>query len=505
MNHLISLVREFSEVVDDGWLMGKYHDFVMIADAELATVWREIAPNQPVDQLNRAIVAENCIIFDVSDEAIQLYNTLKAQRPPGSVLSFLMEYYPSICAKTFAAGKMADEMGSGVIMFQTPRTGSHLMQGMIGSLGDFAAPDEWIRPPGMAAIRLGLLGLVDHLVRCARHQRAFHKYWSASIVLPFLVEMWPQVAHEEQDRFGAFVRESHPFLLTRRDRVAQTWSQIRAHYSGRFHVTSSSDVNRGIDPTLLPPEKFWLWIIANRNNFDIFENWARKIVLKSGKELAVICYEELASRPIPDDVHKRALGLMYQPEAHRLDAGSAMFVKQSSAEDEKVIATLTRMISEVDEVDFRRGWQAERAKVSMYDGIVTLDDGRLEARGGTVICEIPFEQRDEGKTVVLELEVLASQKRPVRLGVSDQKNELHSATITEGGAYVLLTEDRAIAGRRAYYRIGLGEGAQPSVPFGARVRLVAIYKLPVSFKIIPEFPWMESEGRTDGFALYRLV
>ena len=114
-------------------------------------------------------------------------------------------------------------------------------------------------------------------------------------------------------------------------------------------------------------------------------------------------------------------------------------------------------------------------------------------------------QQDEEKTVVLALEILASQQYPVRLCISDQKQELHAATITEHGAYMLLAEDRAIAGHRVVYRIDLGRGARPSVPFGARVRLGAIYKLPVSFKIVPVFPWMASESRTDSFALYRLV
>ncbi len=171
----IPLVRGFSEVIDDGWLMGEFRDFVLLADSALASVWREIAPNQPIDLLDRIDVPEKCIIFDVGKAAVQLRERLQRERPPGTALSFLTEYYPSVCAKTFAAGRMADEPGPGVIMFQTPRTGSHLMQGMIANLGEFGAPDEWIRPPVMEAVRLGALGLVDHLVRCARHQRAFHQ------------------------------------------------------------------------------------------------------------------------------------------------------------------------------------------------------------------------------------------------------------------------------------------------------------------------------------------
>ena len=285
--------------------MGEFRDFVLLADHRLVPIWREIAPSQPIDLLTRADAAERCIIFDAGEETGPIRERLQKERPPGSVLSFFTEYYPSVCAKTFAPGRMAGELGPGITMFQTPRTGSHLMQGMIANVGDFGPPDEWIRPPVIEAVRQGVLGFVDHLIRCALHQRAFCRYWSVSIVLPFLAEMWQWISCEERGRFGEFVHQGHSFLLSRRDRTAQTWSQIRATYSGRFHSFSHNDVNQDIDEALLPPEKFWLWLIINKANFERLEQLARTITRDAGIELETIYYEELLTQSISEDLHRR--------------------------------------------------------------------------------------------------------------------------------------------------------------------------------------------------------
>ncbi len=501
----LALTHAFAEVVDNGRLTGGFEEHVLLAPAELVSAWREIAPDQPIEPLERADAAERCIVFDVGGDATAALLRLRQQRPAGSAISFLTEYYPSVCAETFTPGRMADSLGRGLIMFQTPRTGSHLMQGMIAGTGDFGTAEEWIRPPLLQAVRLGLLSLVDHLIRCARHQQASHKYWAASIVLPFLDEVWHAISAEERQRFVEFLASAHAFLLTRRDRVAQTWSQIRATQSGRFHIYSPDDVNKDVAEALLPPEKFWLWVLYNEDYWRRLEAFAQSLVRQAGGTLPVVAYEDLLERPIAEEIHRQVFGPMYDRAVHQLLPAVSRYVRQAGREDAKMVERLKHAVDRIGMLDFA-GWRGlERASVMMSGGTVWIEGGQLEARSGTILCDVPFDASEAPSTVGLQLDILASDAYPVRVRVevSETRRELYSAPISQTGGYLLLAPG-SVARRGIRYRIGVGGGVLAG-DRSARVRLRRLFSVPVDFATQPEFPWMTLEQRIGNFALYRMT
>ena len=455
MNRFAPLVQAFAEVVEGGWLLGPFRDYVLVVDPGLLALWQRIAPNQAMEPPGQIGTARKRIIFDVGDACVSLLEQQKSLSEPRASLSFLSEYYPSVCAKTFAAGEMSDHLGSGLVMFQTPRTGSHLLQGMIAQLGDFGAPEEWVRPPVIKAVQLGILSLVDHMYRCARHQRAFHKYWATSLVLPFLAEIWGHLSDHEQGRLLSFVEHSHPFLLTRRDRIAQTWSQIRAYHTGRFHAFVQKDVNEQAEVALLPVEKFWLWVILNRRHFDRLESFARSIAAKSNKNLSEVAYEELQERPLTEALHGKVLGEMYSPLTHRLDPDATIFLKQSSVHDAECIASLGQLISQITGPDFR-DWQNVRHSSMTMSGTVVLETGRLELRGGSLECRVPFEYTEQRATIALQFELFASEHSPASIRMMVGTAEVCIATMKRPGAYLLLAANTILLGGLVRFIIELG-------------------------------------------------
>ncbi len=267
---------------------------------------------------------------------------------------------------------------------------------------------------------------------------------------------------------------------------------------------SPHDVNTAIDEALLPPEKFWLWITVNTRNFETFEQLAREITRNDGKVLAEICYEELLERPIAEEVHRRALGPMYKAGSHRLDAGNTTFFKQSSGEDEEVVARLTGMVNDIDAVDFRRWRHLDGAAVRIFDGTVFVGQDRFDVSSGRLTCHVLLARRAIQRTVALELEISASVEAPVQLSFTEGESELYTTTIAQNGAYMLLAEDAAVIQEWSRYVIEIGEATTGSPLSQANVRLVALYAVPVEFSVVPEFPWMSCMDRTNSFALYRL-
>ena len=50
MHKYEKLVHSFSEIVDDGRLVGNLDGFTLYAEADLVPIWREVAPRIPVSQ-----------------------------------------------------------------------------------------------------------------------------------------------------------------------------------------------------------------------------------------------------------------------------------------------------------------------------------------------------------------------------------------------------------------------------------------------------------------------
>src|SRR5262245_5201916 len=107
----IPLTRAFAEVVSDGRLMGEFRDHVLLAPAALVATWCEIAPNQPVEPLEHADATDRCIVFDVDVDAAAALLRLRHQHGTDRAISFLTEYYPSVCAQTLAPGCVAESLG----------------------------------------------------------------------------------------------------------------------------------------------------------------------------------------------------------------------------------------------------------------------------------------------------------------------------------------------------------------------------------------------------------
>ena len=475
----LALTHALSDVVADERLAGDFEQHVLLVPNELVPAWRQTAPRQLILPLSKYASVDRSIVFDVSPNATAVLRWLRQQRSPGSALSFFTEYYPSVCAGTFAPGQMATARGPGLIMFQTPRTGSHHMKGMIANVGDFGVANAWIRPPLLEAVRLGVVSLVDHLDRCARHQLAARPRWAASIVLPFLEAAWESISADERQRFVEFVGSAHPFLLTRRDRVAQTWSLLRAGHSGRYHINSADQANDGVADALRPPEKYWLWTLFNHHYFARLETFAQSIVEQSGGTLPVVAYEELLEQPLSEAVHERVLGPMYDRNTHKLDPLTSGYARQSGVEDVRMIARLRRVIDDVDVLN-----------------PVSAQDRGTE----TTVCRIPFACIAEPSTVCLELQVLAGGSQ-IKVELGSEPDETQAAKLNEPGTYICLAAGDEVARRGSCYRISVGGAATDEA---ARVSLTRIFSVPVDLDIDPEFPWARSRERIGPFVIYQL-
>ena len=500
----LELTHAFAEVVANGRLKGEFQSHVLLAPAELVPVWREIAPAQPVEPLDCAATTPKCIVFDLGEAAGATLARLKRGRPSGAAISFFTEYYPSVCAATYAPGHVASSLGRGVVMLQTPRVGGRLMKDMIGELADFAAPEEWVRPPLMQAIRLGVVGLVDHLTRCALHQQAVHRYWAGCIVLPFLDELWHRMASDERQRLLDFLGSAHTFLLTRRDRVAHTWSQIKAEHDARYQSYSREERGGGTNQ-LQPVEKFWLWCMHNQEHLPRQERFAQLLLRQAGRTLPVVAHEELRQRPISEDVHRRILGPLYKRGTHKLNPDGSSCANSPDADDAPTIAGLTEVVKGLDLLDFA-GWRGlERASVMISSDSVWIEGGRLEVRSGTILCAIPFTAGNAPSTVGLQLDVVGSDAFPVRLQVevSETRRELYTAQIRRTSGYLLLGPGE-VARRGIRYRINVGEKGDAEDK-SARVRLRRLFSVPADFGTQPEFPWMALEQNGGEFMLYRFT
>jgi len=73
LNKFEQLVRLFSEIVDDGALVGNWKDCTLYSEANLVAVWKELAPKTAVAQFTRDPPVGKCVVFDAGDAAVSTY------------------------------------------------------------------------------------------------------------------------------------------------------------------------------------------------------------------------------------------------------------------------------------------------------------------------------------------------------------------------------------------------------------------------------------------------
>ena len=74
-------------------------------------IWREVAPRIPVRSIDQAAPSNKCLVFDADSGSIAQYRQWR-EDCSRIVLSFFTEYYPSVCARTFAPGTLGKSIGN---------------------------------------------------------------------------------------------------------------------------------------------------------------------------------------------------------------------------------------------------------------------------------------------------------------------------------------------------------------------------------------------------------
>jgi hypothetical protein len=494
---LEKLVRLFSEVVDDGALSGNWNDCTLCVDAELLPLWKEIAPNTPVAPFGPRKPAGTCIVFDAGEEAITLRRCW-AKTDPKEVLSFFHDYYPATCARTFQPGVVAEQIGQGLVMFQTPRTGSHFMQGMLSQLKEFGVAAEWIRPPLIEAHALGIVSVAEHLRQCARHQRAFHAYWAASIVLPFLETLMDKMSPDDRADTVDFLSRGHLFLTMRKSRTAQTWSQIRAKHSGVFHIKTADRANSELDSSMQPVEKFWFWNLLSGFKINVLESLARNIAAQVGKQVAEVPYEEMRNHVFLLKLEPQIFGPLYDPIRHRLDPYQSTYSKQSTSEDATIVAQLELILHSTREIDFRHRTGLENITFHGATAGFRWVDAGLDVSSGRLSFILWPTREQRTSTIAIQFTAAAGEGSHVEITVHRANRELAKVTVCNKGSYCLFLDGGIISAPDTVYAFSvLGEGAQAV--------LVSIHECFVPFATPPEFPWMRVIQHDELFLLCEFV
>jgi hypothetical protein len=490
---LEKLIRLFAEIVDDGALAGNWTDCTLCVDAQLVALWQEVAPKTPVSPLTTLKPPGICIVFDADDESAALYNRWVGDDPT-QVFSFFADYYPSVCARTFQPGVVGEQIGQGLVMFQTPRSGSHFMQGMLSQLKDFGIAAEWIRPPLIEAHALELVSVAGHLQRCARHQRAFHTYWAASIVLPFLETLMEKMNPQDVVEMIDFFSRGHMFMTMRKGRTAQTWSLIRASRSGVFHIESGEKGNAELDESLQPIEKFWFWNLINGEKIRDSESLARSFAVKVGKRVAEVPYEEMLNPVFLQRLESQVFGPIYDPIRYKLDPSRSKYVRQSTVEDAEIVARLESISYTAREIDFKRRVGIENATYRGADAGLRWGPAGLDIFAGHVTLMVWPIQENRPTTIAIQFTAAIAEASSTEITVRHNERELANVKVSDRGSYCLFVDGGAVSHPNTLYTFGVA-GDQ------AQVVLVSIHESPVAFSTRPEFPWMREVQRGEFFFL----
>lgn len=286
------LCSSLHEIHSDGLLIGNSRHlplyvkrgFVgLLADTFRAESVLPLPPSAPLNQPG--------IIFE-ADPADFAYSDHSAE-----TISFFRSHYPAILTRLFdtsarVASNEEIDLSQGLVLFHSPRTGSHYLQSMISAVDGFAATEEWIRPPIIFACRFGITDLYSHLRSCIARQLPYARHWSFTVDCRSLQRQWMSLSPRDQRRILALMSCAHRFVLTRRDRVAQAWSDIKAISTGVF-FHSSQDQSTPVQMAPTHPERYWFWArLLIRQNSES-EQWLHSLLTANHLEAPIVTYEEI--------------------------------------------------------------------------------------------------------------------------------------------------------------------------------------------------------------------
>lgn len=503
------LIEQLAEVIAEGRLAGNFQDHVILANEDLVAAWRRIASNQPVSSFEDDDGLRPCIVFAVDDHSRLRLLALRDSHPNRITFDFFEQYLPSLMARTFTPSRWVppDQIGTGIVIFHTPRTGSHFLMSMVASCGDFGETEEWIRPAVVTAVRLNIVGLVEHMQRCAGYQRAFSEHWSLKIEIPFLFDMWSFLDKTERKRFQTLISTSHSFLLSRNNATAQILSTIRAVSTGQFVKTSSASVE-SISTHILTDgsvDRYWFWNAFARDQIKDWEEFVRYSFSSHNQNIKTVYYEDLMQNNISEDVQLKVFGPFHNPTRYALKIDSSKYQKQSGNGDLLLIGKLEVTNSTRIGTSFRVSENLSISRLFITSGRCLIDKNGVSIENGVVT--IFFDSSIHSATTgVLQFEIGgASCILGYSIRVFASSKIVFEETISIAGGYVLFFDPTSTDG---IINVTIDTTRSLVVPLGqimlTLVRLIQNYTVDVSYDCKPYFPWMERVSETEFAALHYL-
>jgi hypothetical protein len=497
------LLTTMTELVSDERLVGPIEDFCLLVPEFLVESWRKVAPLQRVDSLDRAPDYSHVIVFEANDHAQALLAALQTERPPGTAIGFYSEYYPGILTSVSGPLKVTSEpIGRGLVMLHTPRTGSHYIQGMITSLGIFGKMEDWTRPPVIEAVKLGIVNIAEHFYRCARYQRSGAAHWSTRIEIPFLRSIWPLLPSSQQIELRSFLRDSHCFLLTRRDRAAQTWSTIKAVASSEWMVTHPQSNPRPATDIPVPVDQLWFWLFSNVETIQANERFASVLTGIGISEVTTVAYEDVSVAQIPEAIQHDVLGDYFEPGVTYLDPGATRYYRQATDADRPAIGRLAHLFESSRQWDLRNKSDLNQTPIHLVAGSQALRDDGVHLIGMEAALLFKISDWPKSGLIVLHFRIKEeAQNFPiVLLGNGEVNWFIHK--MSRRGVYALVIDAGCIGDEPLRFGI---ENMQPTTsehePWPIAVR--NLRWVDVSFDMAPYFPWIEEVTSTRHARLYR--
>ena len=278
------------------------------------------------------------IVFETSRE------DFVHSEPPAACISFFRDHYPAIVTRRFdpaprRASPEEVDLSEGLILFHTPRTGSHYLQSIIAAVDGFGPTEEWIRPPIVLACQLGITELYTHLQNCIALLLPYVRQWSLTIECRALQQQWKRLSEQDRRRILALMSRAHRFILTRQDRVAQAWSDVKAISTGVFFETVE-DQGKHATTAIADWDHHWFWVgLLIRQNIGA-ETWLSGMLAEHGLPTPIVAYEDILT---DDGLHQNAgaiLGPLAGSAQAELKTSSTRFRRQLTYQDVGTIVQL---------------------------------------------------------------------------------------------------------------------------------------------------------------------
>jgi hypothetical protein len=136
---------------------------------------------------------------------------------------------------------------------------------------------------------------------------------------------------------------AHRFILTREDRVAQAWSDVKAISTGVF-FKAADDQNEFEQPALASWDHYWFWVgLLIRQNIEA-ETWLSDTLAENGLSAPVIAYEDVLSDEGLNRNVVAILGSGAGSVAPELKTASTRFRRRLTYQDVGVIVKLRTCI-----------------------------------------------------------------------------------------------------------------------------------------------------------------